>query len=365
MFLENKLLLKNITLSVLVTLFLGIYLWHMVPNHTSSNTVTKLNYSTPNVPVQQNSFSIPTVVSNSINGVVGISALKINNDILFGNSSSWGIGSGVIVSTNGYILTNQHVTNNDSEKLVVTFSDGSEKEGTRVWSDEMLDLAIIKVPSSNLEVLPLGNSDTLTVGEIAIAIGNPLGLQFQRTVTSGIISALNRTLRVDTSDGENYMEDLIQTDASINPGNSGGPLLNSQGEVIGINTVKIDTAEGIGFAIPINIATPIINHFIEDNKFVEPYLGVFAYDRALIPYVMQDLTLQNGIIVVDVDENGPAYKSGIKQNSIIISIDDKVINTMLDLRSYLYSKKPGDVVLVKYYSDNELKSSSVKLTKKS
>lgn len=365
MFYENKLLLKYSIYTTLITACIGTILWRTTLPGTNNNTVTKLSYSTPTTNTAQNTLSIPDVVSNTVSSVVGISALKITDDILFGKSSSWGIGSGVIVSNNGYILTNQHVANNDSQKLVVTFSDGSEKDGTRVWADDMLDLAIIKVPANNLPVPPLGNSDNLSVGEVAIAIGNPLGLSFQRTVTSGIISALNRTILVDSDDGENYMEDLIQTDASINPGNSGGPLLNSKGEVIGINSIKIASAEGIGFAIPINIATPIINHFIQDGKFVEPYLGVFAYDKELIPYLTENSSFDKGIIVVDIDQNGPAYKSGIQKNSIILSIDDILINTMLDLRSYLYSKKPGDTISIKYLSHNTINTTNVTLTQKS
>lgn len=364
MFRENKLILKYSIYTTLFTVCVGTLLWHTLPN-TDHNNASKLTYTTPTTKTTHPTLSIPDVVSNTVSSVVGISALKMTDDILFGKSSSWGIGSGVIVSSNGYILTNQHVANNDSQKLVVTFPDGSEKDGTRVWADEMLDLAIVKVSANDLLVPPLGNSDDLSVGEVAIAIGNPLGLSFQRTVTSGIISALNRTLLVDGDNGENYMEDLIQTDASINPGNSGGPLLNSRGEVIGINSIKIDSAEGLGFAIPINIATPIVNHFIQDGNFIEPYLGVFAYDKELIPYLTPDSNFDKGIIVVDVDQYGPAYKSGIHKNSIIISIDDTLVNTMLHLRSYLYSKKPGDTVSIKYLSHNALKTTTVTLTQKS
>ena len=145
----------------------------------------------------------------------------------------------VIVSGDGYILTNHHVAGGRNKKIIVSLSDGREVEGTTVWSESVLDLAIVKVNADRLTEVPLGNSDEITVGEPAIAIGNPLGLQFQRSVTSGVISALDRTIKIETDEGYNYMEDLIQTDASINPGNSGGPLLNQKGEVIGINTVKV------------------------------------------------------------------------------------------------------------------------------
>lgn len=202
------------------------------------------------------------------------------------------------------------------------------------------------------------------MGEPAIAIGNPLGLQFQRTVTSGIISALNRTIKIDTDGGTNYMEDLIQTDASINPGNSGGPLLNSKGQVIGINTVKVTTAEGIGFAVPINIAIPIVNRFIESGDFVEPYLGVFAYDKEVVPYLDNTINIDSGVYISNIDENGPAYMSGLRVGSIMTEVDGKEINTMMQLRAYMYSKKPGDTITITYREGDATKNSSIKLAAK-
>ena len=366
---EYKSVLKNIAISLLVSVAVGLFMWNTKDRGDGlidKNESIKLSYQDREFATTNSNVSIPNVVSDAISGVVGISVLKINYEVLFGDSSQniWVIGSGVIVSKDGYILTNQHVAMNDSKKMIVTFSDGTEKEGVRVWANEMLDLAIIKVDANDLNVLTLGDSNAIKVGETAIAIGNPLGLQFQRTVTSGIVSALNRTIKLETENGENYMEDLIQTDASINPGNSGGPLLNANGEVIGINTVKVESAEGIGFAIPINIATPVINHLIQDGEFKEPYLGVFAYDKELIPYINKNLKIEEGIIVVDVDKNGPAYKSGLKEGCIITSLDDQKVNTMLGLRSYLYTKKPNDTVEVTYKIEGTTNKVNVVLTDK-
>ncbi len=358
---EDKAFLKSILFSILGTVLVGLILWNGA-SYNKKDGFTKLSYEENEVFDVREETDIPTVVSDSISGVVGISVLKVDDKVLFGdNTKTWGIGSGVVVSDDGYILTNKHVATDNSKKMIVTFSDGTEKEGTRVWSNDILDLAIIKVDANNLKFLKLGDSNLLKVGETAIAIGNPLGFQFQRTVTAGIVSALNRTIRLDE---QNYMEDLIQTDASINPGNSGGPLLNRKGEVIGINTVKIESAEGIGFAIPINVAAPVINHLIQDGTFDEPYLGVFAYDREIIPYMTNNLKLEEGIIVVDLDKEGPAYKSGLKEGIIIISLDDIKVNTMLGLRSYLYTKKPNDIVNVTYRENGEIKSVNVKLDKK-
>jgi len=301
--------------------------------------------------------NIASVVKSAIPAVVGVSVLKVNGNSIFDKNATekWGMGSGVIVTENGYILTNHHVAGGESKRIIVSLADGRNVDGITVWSDPVLDLAVVKINATGLSTVPIGDSTQLQVGETAIAIGNPLGLQFQRTVTSGIISALNRTIKIDTDEGTNYMEDLIQTDASINPGNSGGPLLNSRGQLIGINTVKVTSAEGIGFAIPVNIAVPIIQHYIEDGDFQEPYLGVFAYDKEIMPYLDINLNLDKGVYVANVDEFGPAYKKGIKVGCIITQVDGQDIYTMMQLRTIIYSKKPGDTINVTHISNNETK----------
>ncbi|RCX13199.1 S1-C subfamily serine protease [Anaerobacterium chartisolvens] len=312
--------------------------------------------------------SAADVARTATPGVVGISVLKVDSRSLFDSetSESWGVGSGVIVSPDGYILTNHHVAGGKNKRIVVSLFDGSNLEGMTVWSDSVLDLAVVKVNASNLDTIPTGDANSLQVGEPAIAIGNPLGLQFQRTVTSGIISALNRTIRIDTEQGSNYMEDLIQTDASINPGNSGGPLLNARGNVIGINTVKVTSAEGIGFAVPINVAVPIIKRLTEEGKFDEPYLGIFAYDKEVIPYLNNAISLDNGIYVANVDKSGPAYAGGIRVGCIISEVDGNEINTMIQLRTYLYSKRPGDSINVTHMMEGtqEFVTTPIKLAQK-
>lgn len=286
------------------------------------------------------------VAKRAMEGVVGITVERVQQANLFdqNNSTEVGVGSGVVVSSDGYILTNNHVAGGKSKRIVVSFADGRNVDGVVVWADPVLDLAAVKVNLTDLTPLALGDASKLEVGEPAIAIGNPLGLEFQRTVTSGIISALNRTIRIDTEAGSNYMEDLIQTDASINPGNSGGPLLNSNGEVIGINTIKVESAEAMGFAIPINITKPIIEKLVSTGSFTEPYIGLFAYDKNVIPYIDGEANVQNGIYVAHVDTSGPAYKAGIREGCIIRQVDGSDINTMLQLRTYIYSKAPGDTI---------------------
>ena len=176
--------------------------------------------------------------------------------------------------------------------------------------------------------------------------GNPIGFEFRRTVTSGIISAKNRTIKLEEEEKPSYMTDLIQTDATINPGNSGGPLIYPNGDIIGINTVKISSAEGIGFAIPINIIKPIIESFKNTGSFEEATIGIFAYDKEVIPYLDNSLlnSFDKGIYVASINTNGPAANSDLKEADIITSIDGKELNTMNDLREYIYTKKPNDEV---------------------
>ncbi len=221
---------------------------------------------------------------------------------------------------------------------------GKEYQANVVWSDSDLDLSIIKINVKGLTYATLGNSDNIKVGEKVYAIGNPIGFEFQRTVTSGIISAKDRTIKIEEEEKTSYMEDLIQTDATINPGNSGGPLIDINGQVIGINSIKIESAEAIGFAIPINIVKPIIQSYQETEQFQEASIGIFSYDKNVIPYLDSKLTFENGIYVVEVIKNGPAELAGIQETDIITQIDGVVLNKMSELRKYIYTKKPGDEV---------------------
>lgn len=179
--------------------------------------------------------------------------------------------------------------------------------------------------------------------------GNPIGFEFRRTVTSGIISAKNRTIKIEETDKSSYMTDLIQTDATINPGNSGGPLIYPNGEVLGINTVKISSAEGIGFAVPINIIKPIIESFKTTEDFEEATIGMYAFDKEVIPYLNggSSVSFNKGIYVAQITKNGPADGTELKEGDIITSIDNVSLNTMNDLRQYIYTKEPKDEVILK------------------
>ena len=196
--------------------------------------------------------------------------------------------------------------------------------------------------------------------------GNPIGFEFRRTVTSGIISAKNRTIKIEEKDKSSYMTDLIQTDATINPGNSGGPLIYLNGDVIGINTIKITTAEGIGFAVPINIVKPIIESFKQTGNFEEATIGIYAYDKEVTPYLSNNLInkFNKGIYVAQITPNGPADNTDLKEGDIITSIDNIELNTMNDLREYIYTKKPNDSVILKIARGKISKEINIVLGKK-
>lgn len=292
---------------------------------------------------QEKDVNITTAIAKKVNpAVVGIRTTKYEKDMFFGRTKVEGVGSGVIVDRNGYVLTNNHVADEVSD-ITVFLIDGSSVPGRIVWTDPGLDLSIVKIEAHDLPAAEMGNSDELEVGELAVAIGNPLGLRFERSVTEGIISALNRTIPVEN---DKFMEDLIQTDASINQGNSGGPLINSQGKVIGINTVKVTSAEGMGFAIPINIAVPVIKSIVETGSFKTPYIGVTGLDKEIASFYGYDIN--EGIFVANIDKDGPAYEAGIRSGDIILGINDNPVNTLTSLKQNIYGAGVGSSITIKY-----------------
>lgn len=300
------------------------------PNDTTS-TVTINTSDDINV--------VTAVASKTVSSVVGITTLQEGNS--FFNTPVEGLGSGVVVDSNGYILTNSHVIGDgNADQINVLFEDGNQLSGNLLWNDSLIDLAVVKVDETELDIAELGNSDLLQVGEPAIAIGNPLGLEFQRTVTSGVISGLHRSIRISPV---SVMEDLIQTDASINNGNSGGPLLNSQGQVIGINTAKVQGGEGLGFAIPINVVKPIIENVINDGQYSSVYIGFTGMDLEMYErqYGMS-LDAESGVAIEDIIPNSPAANAGLETQDVILEMDDEPIESMSTLRRLLLGYNIGD-----------------------
>jgi len=288
---------------------------------------------------------VPAVARKAMPSVVGITTVTLQRDLFFGTRRGQGVGTGVIIDNRGYILTNSHVVNEgQTEEVKVLLFDGRDLNADVLWNDPMLDLAIVKVEAGELPVAALGNSDELRVGEMAIAIGNPLGLSFERTVTAGIISGLERTIPISQFES---IEGLIQTDASINPGNSGGPLLNANGEVIGINTAKIQTGEGLGFAIPINLAKPIVDEFAEKGEFRKAYLGIKGIDvQQYILNYGDNLGIKYGAFVYEVSPNTPVYRAGMQDGDVIVGMNGKKIDSMSQLIKQLYQYRPGDEITV-------------------
>ena len=240
----------------------------------------------------EESQKVSDIIEETTKKIVGISKLKNTGNSILSKSteSELGLGTGMIITEDGYILSNEHVTGGKYSKCYITLENGNNYEGTVMWSDSSLDLSITKINAKNLSYVTLGDSSKIRVGESVYAIGNPIGFEFRRTVTSGIISAKNRTIKIEENEKSSYMTDLIQTDATINPGNSGGPLIYPNGEVVGINTVKISSAEGIGFAVPINMIKPIIESFKKEGSFEEATIGIYAYGKAgCLVYKYEDI----------------------------------------------------------------------------
>ena len=271
--------------------------------------------------------------------VVGIVNKAVAGYDLFGRAYLKDLsGSGVIFDKNGYIVTNNHVIERARE-LKVFLWDGRVLPAKVIGADPPTDLAVIKVDAQDLPTAEFGDSDKLELGEIAVAIGNPLGMEFKSSVTVGVISGLNRVLQI----GEEKFK-LIQTDAVINPGNSGGPLANAKGQVIGINTMKISDAEGMGFAIPINTAKTIINDLLTKGRVPRAWLGIYLIDRATAQRYGYDIKIDKGVYVVDVATGGPAAKAGIRKEDVIIALDGKEIADASALRAALAERRAGDVV---------------------
>jgi serine protease Do len=335
-------------------------------DQSSANT----NSSVKNTSV--NSSVVAKIASEVTTSIVGIqmdSKSSNQNNSFFdfgGNNSesneSISEGSGIILDTKGYILTNYHVVEYADESLQdnmtditmkVYLSTGEEHDAEFIGGDSDTDLAVIKIESNdNLTAAKIGSSKDLNVGELAIAIGNPLGLEFAGTVTTGIISALNRSISNDLSS-----QNLIQTDAAINPGNSGGPLLNSDGEVVGINSSKIEQTgvEGIGFAIPIDDAQPIAEQLIEYGKVKDrPMIGIYGKDVS--ETIAESFNMHVGVYITEIIEDSGAEKSGLKENDIIIALAGEEVTTMAELNKVKSNYKAGDTVKIKIIRDNKEKT---------
>ncbi|MDR0817423.1 MAG: S1C family serine protease [Clostridiales Family XIII bacterium] len=312
------------------------------------------------------------VAKKVLDSVVGITSTVTTEGQDFfgfgtGPQKSGGIGTGMIVDKSGYILTNSHVVlDGEVDDIEVLLSDGSTVPGKLLWNEPSLDLAIIKIDPTgkSLKAVELGDSNKVAIGQYVAAIGNPLGLDFNGSITQGVVSGLNRTITAasESTGQATQMEGLIQVDAAINSGNSGGPLLNSEGQVIGVNTAKAQ-AEGMGFAIPIDTAKPIIESVIANGKFERVYLGVSAADAQTISAQYPKLELGDikGAFLTSVSSGGPAEKAGLKMKDIITKIDGKAVDGSTSLIKMLLNYKAGDTVTVTYVRSGKESTVKVKL----
>lgn len=332
-----------------VVMFSLFYFVNPTSNNSAATvgTGTTINYTGGNA--ESSVEAVAQVVPQSVVGI-SVTGVEVTESIFGGQQQQEysSLGSGFFVTDNGYVVTNQHVIGSQPTSITISTADDEEYPADLIWSDADLDLAIIKSDISGAPALSLGDSDNLKVGQSVIAVGNPIGLAYSRSVTAGIISGIDRTI-VD-SDGTIVGEGLIQTDAAINSGNSGGPLVNTAGEVIGVNELKSAVAEGLGFAIPINLFKPIINEVVETGTFAPRTIGITGYDPEQAQYVLngQIKDFTKGFYIVDVTPGSPAQKAGLQQGDIIKSIDGKEINTLIQLRTILYNHALNDKVSITY-----------------
>jgi len=301
---------------------------------------------------------ITSAVEKVVASVVNVSTVRLVFDRLFEVHPVQGIGSGVIIDPRGYIVTNNHVVA-DANEIFVTLPDGKRLEGEVIGADPYSDIALVRVRATGLRAASLGDSDRLKVGQLVIAIGNPFGPLLQGpTVTIGVVSALRRHIRA----GDIILENLIQTDAAINPGNSGGPLVDSQGNVIGINTAMIPFAQGIGFAIPINDVKRVVEDLIRYGRVLRPWLGILAMTmtRGLSQYY--GLPSVRGALVIGVVPGGPAHEGGVEQGDIIMALDGSEVGSVEELQQRVRQKKVGDVVRLEVMRGSKHLQLSIELT---
>ena len=298
-----------------------------------------------------------TVAEKAMSSVVGITTVGVSEDLFSNQKQTSGLGSGVIVSSEGYILTNNHVVDpSKTTSVTVILSDGTKKEAKVLWSDKTLDLAVIKIDPKGLylKAVEFGDSSQVSIGDKAIAIGNPLGINLKSTLTSGYISGKDRVITLQ--DGST-MEGLFQTDAA----NSGGGLFNDQGQLIGINTAKAGNSDGIGFSIPINLAKPILEQIIQNGKFESVVLGVQGIDVTKYNVLGQEkLPVDSGVYVHEVLSGSPADKAGLKSKDIITKVGDSKVTSNSTLKTALLNYKIGDKVKIEVYRDG--KSTTLEVT---
>lgn len=353
-----------------------LFAYNIIPtnNTTESNNNTTNNNSEPNIveTLATEDADVSTNIDEVAQAVVGV--VNLQQQSVWTGSEEAGTGSGIIYKKEdgkAYIVTNQHVVDG-AEEVEVVLDNDKRVAATVLGEDSLTDLAVLQIDGEGINtVANIGSSTDLQIGETVLAIGNPLGMEFANTVTKGIISGLNRSVNVDTnSDGQaDWITQVIQTDAAINPGNSGGALVNAEGQVIGINSMKIaeSTVEGIGFAIPVDEALPIIEQLETEGEVTRPSIGISIAPLSQVPpQYRYEINLpegvQNGMVIADVQNGSPADTAGLQQFDVITKINGQEVTSILDMRKYLYSEtNVGDTVEIEYIRDGETQTTSLKL----
>lgn len=347
--------------SVIISLFVGIsgtlLVVYYIPSNDDGQKV-----------VQEVTITESDTIAPAVNKVYDSVVTVLN----YGNQLQ-ATGTGFVYKTDdkyGYILTNNHVISG-SKKIEVTNTENVTVEATLLGSDEYADLAVLRVDKSFvLQVATLGNSTDSEIGDTVFAVGTPVDVKYAGSVTKGIISGKNRMVNVTLDDGGAFMMEVIQTNTAINPGNSGGPLVNINGEVIGINTLKLveDEIEGMGFAIPIEMATSVLDRLENGEEIERPLLGVSMVDAnndyALFSYkIYLDKDYEKGVVVVDVEKDSPAGEAGLKKDDVILKINDVEIEDSTHLKYILYKYSVGDTIKLEYERDGKTNTVEVKLNK--
>ena len=377
--------LGQLLLVILISFFsgvLGIFTTLQLSQKQNSGTTTTTTVSKTAVKNENSTTQAVDKVKDAVVSVITYSSNSQNS--LLGSDETdtdtnaeqvYSEGSGVIYKKEGntaYLVTNTHVING-AKKVDIRLADGTKVPGEIVGSDTYSDIAVVKIAADKVTtVAEFGDSSQLTVGETAIAIGSPLGSEYANTVTQGIVSSLNRNVSLKSEDGQAISTNAIQTDTAINPGNSGGPLINIQGQVIGITSSKIasnggTSVEGLGFAIPANDVINIIKQLEKDGKVTRPALGIHMVNLSNLSTTdLQKLKLPgnvtSGVAVRSVQKNMPA-NGHLQQYDVITKIDDKAISSTTELQSALYSHSIGDSMTVTYYRDGKEETTTIKLDK--
>ncbi|WP_320415323.1 S1C family serine protease [Psychrobacillus antarcticus] len=353
----------------------ALLVWFLIPSVVTNLPSDSETKSIKNAQqTQQLSVEVTTDVTDAVekasSAVVGISNIQSVTNFWSQSEATQnaGTGSGVIYKKEdgkAYVITNYHVIEG-AQSVEVTLADGSKAEAKVVGEDIWTDLAVLAIDDTGVEaVIEFGDSDALKQGETVIAIGNPLGLDFYGSVTTGVVSGKDRAVPVDLNgDGiEDWQAEVLQTDAAINPGNSGGALINLAGQLIGINSMKISesTVEGMGLAIPVNTAIPIIEDLEQNGKVNRPSMGITLIDLTNVPAIHQKETLKlpgevtTGVVVDQVVEGTPAALAGMKTYDVIVEMDGEKVENTIELRKHLYNEKEtGDELKVKVYRQGEL-----------